>query len=316
MTFSLKHARYFVATARSGQVSRAAVELNVSQSAVTASIRQLEAQLGVRLFERRAQGMAMTYAGSRFLSHAEHIIAAVNEAARVVSEEPAQPRGEVRVGMSYTVAGYFFGPILGRARRALPQIEIRPHEADRTVIERSLVAGDLDLAIILTSNLGDADRIAHETLVRSPRRLWLPHEHPLSHRQSVSLRDVADYPYIALTVDEALRTQERYWKSVGVRPNVIFETTSVEAVRTMVATGIGITVLSDMVYRPWSLDGARIETKELSDPVPSMDVGMAWSRGVQLSAATLALCEFLRRGVHWDARGYRAGQAQMLQTAE
>lgn len=309
MAFTLKNARYFVATARSGQVSRAAVELNVSQSAVTASIRQLENHLGVTLFERRAQGMALTYAGARFLSHAEHVIAAVNEATRLVSEAPAEPRGEVRVGLSYTVAGYFFGPILGRALRALPQIKIRPYEAYRADIERSLVAGDLDLAVILTSNLGDTERIAHEVLVRSPRRLWLPDEHPLSRRQSVAIRDIVDFPYIALTVDEALRTQERYWERIGARPNVIFETSSVEAVRTMVATGIGITVLSDMVYRPWSLDGARIETKELSDPVPSMEVGMAWSRRSAPSTATLALCDFLRSVMQWDTRATRNNQS-------
>lgn len=309
MAFTLKNARYFVATARSGQVSRAAVELNVSQSAVTASIRQLENQLGVTLFERRAQGMALTYAGARFLAHAEHVLAAVNEAARLVSEAPAEPHGEVRVGLSYTVAGYFFGPLLGRAMRALPQIQIRPYEADRADIERSLVSGELDLAVMLTSNLGDKGRIAHEVLVRSPRRLWLPGEHPLSRKQSLAFRDIVAFPYIALTVDEALRTQERYWERMGSRPNVIFETSSVEAVRTMVATGIGITILSDMVYRPWSLDGARIETRELSDSVPSMDVGMAWSKAAERSAATLALCGLLRNLVHWDSRGPRYGQS-------
>lgn len=306
MTFTLKNARYFVATARSGQVSRAAVELNVSQSAVTASIRQLENQLGVTLFERRAQGMALTYAGARFLAHAEHVVAAVNEATRLVSEGPAEPRGEVRVGLSYTVAGYFFGPILGRALRALPQIRIKTFEADRADIERSLVSDELDLAVILTSNLADTNRIAHELLVRSPRRLWLPDGHMLSRRQSVSFQDIIDFPYIALTVDEALRSQERFWERMGARPNVIFETSSVEAVRTMVATGIGITVLSDMVYRPWSLDGARIDTRELSDPVPSMDIGMAWSNAKPPSAATAALSDFLRRVVQWDTRPIRA----------
>jgi DNA-binding transcriptional LysR family regulator len=297
MSFSLKHARYFVATARSGQVSRAAVELNVSQSAVTAALQQLERQLGVILFERRAHGMTLTYAGSRFLTHAEHILAAVNEAARVASEAPAQPQGIVRVGMSYTVAGYFFGPLFARARRALPQVDIRLREAHRADIEKALASGELDLAIMLTSNLADREGVEHETLVRSQRRLWVSDEHPLTRKESVSLYDVVDYPYIALSVDEALTTQRRYWESVGVKPKVIFETTSVEAVRTMVATGIGVTVLSDMVYRPWSLDGARIETVDLSDPIPSMDVGIARKAGTDASPATLALCDFLRRSI-------------------
>jgi DNA-binding transcriptional LysR family regulator len=297
MSFSLKHARYFVATARSGQVSRAAVELNVSQSAVTSALQQLEDRLGVILFERRAHGMTLTFAGARFLTHAEHILAAVNEATRAAIDMPAQPRGEVHVGVSYTVAGYFFGPLFARARRALPQIDIVLHEAHRADIERDLVSAKIDLAIMLTSNLADREGIAHETLAHSARRLWVSDEHPLTKKKSVTLRDAMQYPYIALSVDEALTTQRRYWRDLGVEPNVIFETASVEAVRTMVATGIGVTVLSDMVYRPWSLDGARIETVNLTDPVPSMEIGMAWRAGHAVTTAALALCDFLRRAI-------------------
>ena len=79
-----------------------------------------------------------------------------------------------------------------------------------------------------------------------------------------------------LTVDEAEQSALRYWKATQYRPNVIFKTSSVEAVRSMVATGMGVTILSDMVYRPWSLEGQHVEVKTVAGQVHSMDVGLIW----------------------------------------
>ena len=107
MSISLKQIRYFIAAAESGRISQAAVELNVSQSAVTAAVQQLEALLGVRLFERHAAGVALTREGNRFLLHGRNIMAAVAEAVREPRAAGAAVTGTVRVGVTYTVAGYF-----------------------------------------------------------------------------------------------------------------------------------------------------------------------------------------------------------------
>jgi DNA-binding transcriptional LysR family regulator len=66
-----------------------------------------------------------------------------------------------------------------------------------------------------------------------------------------------------------------------------------EAVRSMVATGMGITILSDMVYRPWSLEGHRIDVKTVDDDIHTMDVGLAWKGEAKLSPAARAFCEFV-----------------------
>ena len=129
--------------------------------------------------------------------------------------------------------------------------------------------------------------------MRSKRRLWTPPEHPLLKSPAVGLADVARYPYVMLTVDEASKTAGRYSARTPHQPDIIFRTSSVEAVRSMVAAGMGITVLSDMVYRPWSLEGQRIETRLLLDDIPTMDVGLAWVRGRPMLAATRAFHDFL-----------------------
>jgi DNA-binding transcriptional LysR family regulator len=87
-------------------------------------------------------------------------------------------------------------------------------------------------------------------------------------------REVARKLHI-LQHTEASNTTQRYWNRTGYRPRTIFRTSSMEAVRSMVANGMGVTILSDMVYRPWSLDGRRVEVISLADRIPTMDVDLA-----------------------------------------
>jgi DNA-binding transcriptional LysR family regulator len=293
MTLSLKQVRYFIATADTGQVSQAGITLNVSQSAITAAIQQMEESLGVALFRRKPSGVSLTAEGARFLHHARSIMAAVNAAERAPLTEDTALAGTVRVGVSYTVMGYFLPRHYTRFARSYPRIRIELYELPRNAIESGLNDNSLDLAVMLVSNLQDKKRLASETLLRSKRRLWLPVEHPLLTAETITLEDVADQPYVMLTVDEANQTASKYWKPTGLRPNIVLKTSSVEAVRSMVADGMGITVLSDMVYRPWSLEGQRIEVRNLVGDIPSMDVGMAWNKSKPQTPATKTFHDFL-----------------------
>ncbi|SMF56600.1 DNA-binding transcriptional regulator, LysR family [Tistlia consotensis] len=305
MAFSLKQIRYFVAAADTGQVSQAAVDLNVSQSAVTAAIKQLEADLQTRLFDRHSNGVTLSYQGHRFLQHARNILSAVDEAARASQDARSDVAGSLLLGVTYTVAGYFLPSPLNRFQRSFPGVEVALREAPRSEIEQALIAGDLDLAVVLTSNLENVEHLVSETLIRSRRHLWLPLDHPLLHAERITLKEVAAEPYIMLTVDEAAHTAQRYWELTPHRPRVTFRTSSVEAVRSMVAGGMGVTVLSDMVYRPWSLEGQRIETRGLEDHVPSMDVGIAWRRGARLPPAARAFLDYMSRT--FNGAGSRVG---------
>ena len=273
------------------------MELRVSQSAITTAIKGLEEIVGTKLFDRHSHGVVLTYEGNQFLQHAQHIMAAVDEAMRLPSRANAAIKGTVDLAMSYTVAGYFLPTYLSRFKRSFPNIEIRLVEADREIIEEGIISGRFDLTTMLTSNLVNQEDIAYDVLVRSRRRLWLSAQHKFVGRSSVSLQDVAQEPYIMLTFDEASNTTLKYWNQTPYRPKEIFRTKSVEAVRSMVANGMGVTILSDMVYRPWSLEGLRLDVINLTDPIPTMDVGLAWARKSERSAAAMAFCEFMNLAI-------------------
>jgi DNA-binding transcriptional LysR family regulator len=293
MRLSFKQVRHFLATVDAGQVSLAAIALNVSQSAVTTALQQLEFELGVSLFNRSPSGMDLTLEGARFVQHARNIMAAVNEAVSSPLTEDRSHSGRVRVGVTYTVAGYFLPRHLARFSRTYPGVTVDLIELPRDAIETGIINRTLDIAVMLVSNLQNRRDTTYETLVHSRRRLWLPVEHPLLRASTLTLEDIAKEPYIMLTVDEASKTAERYWKPTGLRPRTIITTSSIEAVRGMVGAGLGVTILSDMVYRPWSLDGQRIELRPVAANIPTMDIGLAWNTKRELSPATRLFREFL-----------------------
>ncbi|MEF1285283.1 LysR substrate-binding domain-containing protein [Vibrio sp. M250220] len=294
---TMKQIRYFIATADSGQVSQAANAMHVSQSAITTAIKQLEEMLNVNLFVRQPHGMSLTYEGNQFYQHATHIVKELEEAILLAHRSANQVEGNITVAMSYTVAGYFVPPYLTRFQRSYPNVNLKLVEATRGNIEEGVVSGEFDVAFMLTSNLINQEDISFQTLLSSQRRLWLSSSHPLLTNKMVTFHDVAQFPHIMLTVDEASNTALRYWNQTPYQPNTIFRTSSVESVRSLVANDYGITILSDMVYRPWSLEGRRVEVRPLADHVPPMDVGLVWSRKRERSDAVTAFCEFMEVSV-------------------
>ncbi|RWR50469.1 LysR family transcriptional regulator [Sinirhodobacter ferrireducens] len=290
---NFRQIKYFVATAETGQVSRAASALSISQSAVTTAIRELETEIGTALFTRTAHGMEMTQSGRELLALSYEILTKIDEAVNI-RERASGTTGRILVATTYTVIGYFLPYHLDRIARMHPNLDIQVHELNRESVEEGLLANRFDIAIVLTSNISNPE-LETDTLLRSPRRLWLPQGHRLADRRRVQFSEISEEDYIMLTVDEAANTTMKYWTFGSTPPQVKMRTSSIEAVRSMVANGQGVTVLSDMVYRPWSLEGRRIVTVETDPVVPSMDVGLAWRRGTEMTPATQVLYSYFRQ---------------------
>ena len=297
MDISLKQIRYFIASAETGQISQAAMNLHVSQSAITTAIKGLEELLDTKLFVRNSNGVVMTHEGHQFLQQAKHIMSSVDEALRLPSRSNSTISGSLNLVITPTVAAYFLPKYLSRFSRSFPSVEIQLHEADRASLEEGVISGEYDLAVMLTSNLANQEDLAYETLIQSKRRLWLCSNHPLLEQPSITLQDVSKEPYIMLTLDEASNTAQRYWNRTPYRPKTIFRTSLVEAVRSMVANGTGVTILSDMVYRPWSLEGHRVEITALADAIPTMDVGLAWARNREQKETSSAFVNFMHLAI-------------------
>lgn len=291
--FTLRQLQYFTAVARTGQISLAAIELHVTQSTMTAAIAELERVLGTMLFERSRSGMTLTYEGHLFLQHANAVLEAADDAARHPFRDRSEVTGTLHLAASYTVLGYFLLPFIAKFQKQHPGVHIVPVEQDRARIETSIDTGELELAVALTSNIADIRRFARLPLARSRRQLWVAANHPLAGAAQVALQDVVPYPYILPLVDEGDMAAMRYWEQAALQPATLLRTSSMEAVREMVALGLGVTILSDMVFRPWSLDGRRIRTVLLKNAIPAMEVGLIWLKGKRLSPVAEAFRKYL-----------------------
>ncbi len=291
MDITLRQIKYFIAVAETGKIAAAAGMLNISPSSVTESIKELERIVGVSLVTRHRRGINLTFDGYRFLKHCYHINASVADAGFAMKNSYTEIKGTLQLGTTITVSGYFLASVLARFKRTFPLVDVQLVEYPRGTIEYQLMEGKLDLGLLLVSNVKN-NNLVSETLVQSKRRLWTSVNHLLGNKEKITFKDIAKEPYIQLMIDEAGVRHMDFWRRQNLTPNIIFHTESVEAVRSMVAVGSGVTILSDMVYRPWSLEGDRIEAHDIVDDVPTMDIGLVWNKGKKPGRAVNSFIEF------------------------
>jgi DNA-binding transcriptional LysR family regulator len=290
---SLRQLRYFLAAAETGQFSMAATRTHVSQSAITNAVLLLEASLGVRLFDRRPHGVTLTADGQRFYHRTRDILDSLDDCLREPQLPAVELKGSIRIGASYTLLGYFLPPLLARFRNQFPEVTLDLRDMPRPQIEAGIADGSLDVGVVILSNIAARERFGHHVLVRSRRQLWTSADHPLLKKHNAALADIAAYPYIQATVDESEESTRRYWESRQLEPQVAFRTGSMEALRGLIAHGFGVSILSDMVYRHWSLEGKRIEARPVLDLVPDMEVGLLWHPDNPLERPASAFRQFL-----------------------
>jgi DNA-binding transcriptional LysR family regulator len=225
--------------------------------------------------------MVLTQAGHRFQSSARKVISAVAEAGRIDRGEPEALTGSLTLGVTSLVAGYYLADLFARFQRSHPSVHLSVVEDSPPFLEHLLVNGEVDVAVMVSNALGDPQALVVELLTRSPNRVWLSSSHPLAERPELTLAECAAVPQVVLEADRVESVLRAVWARYGHHPDVVLRTSSLEAVRSLVGVGAGITMLPDFLYRPWTLDADHIEVRNLRDSVPTVDVGLVWRRGTR-----------------------------------
>jgi DNA-binding transcriptional LysR family regulator len=253
-------------------------------------VQELEESLGVQLFERTSKGMALTQEGYRFQASARKVIAVVAEAGQIERGQVKELTGNMTIGVTSLVAGYYLAGLFARFQRSHPSVTISVVEDAPQFLEHLLINGEVDLAIMVSNALSEPQALVVEVLTSSPNRVWMAAGHELAQRPELSLAECAAFPQVMLEADRFESVLSSVWSRRGLRPPVLMRTSSLEAVRSLVGIGAGIALLPDFLYRPWTLDSDHIEARNLRDAVPSIDVGVVWRRG---SASRPVVVEFI-----------------------
>jgi len=297
MKFTLRQLEFYIALAETLQVSKAASRCHISQSSMTVALRNLEEALGVQLFLRQPKGIRLTVEGERFLTHARKILTDSQLAIEDLHHKPDTMAGALRIGIAQTLSAYLLPEIIGEIESRFPLLNIDWYEATAPQLLVALREKQVDFCLLLTSNIEHDGSLNVETFLRSLRQLWVAPGHPLLSQPVIHLRDIEKLPFLMLDTDEYPTVISDVLQHEGYQPNIHFRSNSFEAVRSLVAQGKGITILSDLVYRPWSLNGQRVVRRTIEDCITYMDVGVVSATEYPPSAAARTVIDFLRQRI-------------------
>ncbi|MBS0426824.1 MAG: LysR family transcriptional regulator [Proteobacteria bacterium] len=271
---NLRQLEYFVAAARHGGAARAAEALSVSQPSISKAIADLEAQWGEPLFVRlHARGLELTAAG--VLRHRE--AHALLEKARALSmPRTGELTGLLRVGCLSTLAPRYLPDVLARMRSAWPAIEIQLFEGDTEALTRMLERGALDVALMY--DLGLARGVRLEAVMQLRPYALLPWGHRLAASASLRISDLAREPLVLINLPHSREYFLSLFRDAGVTPQIAHESTSLEMVRSLVANGLGMSVLTTRPVRDQSYDGKRVACRRLRGQLALQSVVLAYPK--------------------------------------
>ena len=295
MKFTLRQIEAFVAIARSDNVSRAAEALNLSQSATSAALAELEGQFGQQLFDRNGKRLRLNEQGRMLLPRAVELLDRAEEIDALLRGE--RGLGNLRVGATLTIGNYLLPLIVAGYLQRHPESRVQLQVHNTATIARLLLHYEIDLGLI-EGQVRDAEL---ESLhwVEDELVVFCAPSHPLARRGTATLAELVDQPWILRergsgtreTFDEALRHLPR-----GITPRLELEHT--EAVKRAVESGLGISCISRLALRDAFRRGSLVplETPELD---LRRSFNFVWHRG---KYHTAAIRQFLD-----DCRGLTSG---------
>lgn len=243
----LRQLRAFVKAAEFGHFGQAATQLHQTQSALSKQIQELEASLGVHLFQREGRGIRITTDGELLLSRAEHILA---QAASMMSQAKALERGELgrlRLGFSPVSGIHLLPQLLRRLQRKAPGIELELIEAPSDRQLELLSQGNIDAGLLRGEvALATTSGLQHHILQREPFVVCVPKQSPLAHRRSLRLTDLASACWIEVAGKAPGGTSgilRNAWSHHGGGPPSGLTVSQVPAALALVAAGVGISIL-------------------------------------------------------------------------
>ena len=281
----LRHLRYFVAVAEDLNFSRAAGRMYLSQPALSQQIRKLERELGVALFDRTKNHVALTEAGLVLLEGARKVLVMVEQTAREAREVGGAEARHLRVGFPEYANHTPVADALQTFRRRYPYVELEEHETftlQETLQQiDKLHRGTLDVGFMLRPEGDDVLEVEHVLNIELVAAL--PEGHPLADQDEVFLRELSDERLILFSRTFHPRSYDYVvgcCREAGFEPKVVQrkepQLYSGATTYRMVAAGIGVGIVARPVvsgFRPYD-----VVFRPLREPAPALDLVAAWRR--------------------------------------
>ncbi|MFI4861280.1 MAG: LysR family transcriptional regulator [Phycisphaerales bacterium JB063] len=233
--------RQFVVIAESEHITRAAQRLGVSQPALSAMLKKLEAEVGAPLLDRTGRGVLLTAAGRVFLEHAQASVRRADEAVTSVRELIGLESGSIRIGGGATAVAHLLPSVVSAVRRAHPALRFYVREAGSRAVADAVLSGELDLGIVTTPITGPgSDDLMAVAAIQDELMLVVPSDHELADQSSYTWSSICEDPLVLFEHGSAVRNIiDHASRDSGVSLNVVMEVRSTETIERMVEAGIG-----------------------------------------------------------------------------
>ena len=279
---TLTELKYVLAVARERHFGRAAEASYVAQPTLSVAIKKLEEELGVMLFERGGGGeVSITPAGGRVVEQASRIFELVDGIKDMALAAKDELAGPLRLGMIYTIAPYVLPFLIPELRRTVPQMPLLLEENYTRVLTEKLRKGEID-AMLIATPVEDPGLLALP-LYDEPFVVALPADHPWRKRKTIKSADLESENMLLLGSGHCFRDQVlqacpalNRTASSGLAKTL--ESSSLETIRHMVASGVGITVLPCTAIRINSISNDLMALRPFAEHPPYRTVSIAWRK--------------------------------------
>lgn len=297
---TLTELKYIVAVARERHFGRAAEACFVAQPTLSVAIKKLEDELGLQLFERRSQEVVVTPLGQRVIEQAQRVL---NEAGRIkeIAQQGKDPlAGPLQLGVIYTVGPYLLPALVRQLLHDTPQMPLMIQESFTVRLIDMLKSGDIDVAIL-------AEPLPETGLMVQPVYdeafvVAVPRTHAWARHKQIAADDLKKETLLLLGAGHCFRDQVLEVCPELSRPlptaegmQKTFEGSSLETIRHMVASGLGLTVLPQSSVPAHPARDSLITYVPFEAPVPTRRIVLAWRKSYLREAAVQALAEAIRR---------------------
>lgn len=313
--YTLQQLAAFVAVADTGSIAAAAGRLQLSPSAVRASLGDLERALGTHLAVRqRAKGVELTSAGKVVLGKARVVLQEGLDLEYDIRGEPGQVTGVLTVGCYTTLGPTVLPPLLEALRRHHPAVRIELREDTLDGLRGLVDARDVDVMMAYDIDLPRHwDKVVWRC---SSPRVHLPADHPLATNGTVRLVDLADEPMVLLDIPPSREHVLAMCRNVGLQPRVALRTGNYETARAFVGRGLGWSLMVQRTPSDISYEGRRVAALDVVEPpLPSVATVVTWPLEARLSRAAQAFVHLVAGTARPGGPGASGPPAEPAQAA-
>jgi LysR family hydrogen peroxide-inducible transcriptional activator len=272
---SLQQLRFLCAVAEQCHFGRAAESCAVTQSTLSGGIKELEARLGVTLFERSHRRVMLTPLGKEIATRAQRLLVDAEELVGLAHNAQEPLAGPLRFGVIPTVGPYVLPSLLPHLGAALPQLKLYVREAPTPVLLDKLAAGELDILLAAVPyGLGDVEAME---IADDPIVVAMPRNHPLRYQKVVSHDDLAREQLLLIEDGHCLRSQSlQACRIVDPVRNEVFQATSLRTLVQMVDAELGITLMPEIAVESELASSRNVVIRRLSPDKPFRTLVLAW----------------------------------------